>query len=268
MDFARRVNEHTACVLDTPLEAVDLGLRELPSSPTNIGIQGHDFHSINLRHGNRRTITIWSGQCSPQLLRSLSELLSYLSGRRVGLRVIRIVRPEAEAPLVAADEVGVVFRHAAVVHHLLAARVADILNGQPLPVVRPQLIANPQLPRRRPTPTPHPERMLRRRPQDLPANHYLPDHTPPPEHLLHAIPRRRPGGRGRGATAAGAWATRTGGQRLGGEQGRAGLVAASAWVVDWESGRANQAGVTDPPKISPLHFPNRAAENLQRYLRA
>jgi hypothetical protein len=31
--------------------------------------------------------------------------------------VIRIMRPEAEAPLVAADEVGVVFRHPAVVHH-------------------------------------------------------------------------------------------------------------------------------------------------------
>ena len=40
------------------------------------------------------------------------------------------MRPEAEAPLVAADEVRMILRHAAVVHHLLAARVAHALDGQ------------------------------------------------------------------------------------------------------------------------------------------
>jgi len=39
------------------------------------------------------------------------------------------MRPEAEAPLLIADEVGVVLRHAAVVDGLRAARVADILDG-------------------------------------------------------------------------------------------------------------------------------------------
>jgi hypothetical protein len=39
------------------------------------------------------------------------------------------MRPEAEAPPFIADEVGVILRHSAVVHHLLAARVADILDG-------------------------------------------------------------------------------------------------------------------------------------------
>jgi len=59
------------------------------------------------------------------------------------------MRPEAEAPLVAADEVGVVFRHPAVVHHLRAARVAASTPPRPpLPIVRSQRIANPQLPRR------------------------------------------------------------------------------------------------------------------------
>jgi hypothetical protein len=42
------------------------------------------------------------------------------------------MRPEAEAPLVAADEVGVVLRHPAVVDGLLAARVADTLDRQPV----------------------------------------------------------------------------------------------------------------------------------------
>jgi len=50
-------------------------------------------------------------------------------------RPAAVMRPDAEAPLVVADEVGVVLRHTAVVHHLRAARVADILDGQPLPVV-------------------------------------------------------------------------------------------------------------------------------------
>jgi hypothetical protein len=75
------------------------------------------------------------------------------------------MRPDGEAPLLIADEVRMILRHSAVVHHLLAARVAHRLDGPPLPVVRPQRIAPPQLPRRRPAPTPHPERMLRRRPQ-------------------------------------------------------------------------------------------------------
>ena len=148
------------------------------------------------------------------------------------------MRPEAEAPGGAADEVRMILRHSAVVYHLLATRVPNSLDRQPLPVVRPQRIAHPQLTRRRPTPTPHPERMLRRRPQHPPTDRHLPDHAPPLEHLLHAVLRRRPTGRGCGAkAAAGTWATRTGGQRLGGEQGQAGVVAASAWVVDWDSER-------------------------------
>jgi len=39
------------------------------------------------------------------------------------------MRPEAEAPLVAADEVGVVLRHPAVVDGLRAARAAHALDG-------------------------------------------------------------------------------------------------------------------------------------------
>jgi len=62
-------------------------------------------------------------------------------------RPTAIMRPDGEAPLLVADEVGVVLRHAAVVHDLRAARVAHALDGQPPPVVRPQRIAHPQLPR-------------------------------------------------------------------------------------------------------------------------
>jgi len=57
------------------------------------------------------------------------------------------MRPEAEAPGGTADEVRMILRHAAVVHHLLAACVADGLDGQPVAVVRPQRIAHPQLTR-------------------------------------------------------------------------------------------------------------------------
>ena len=76
--------------------------------------------------------------------------------------------PEAPAPRCVADEVGVILRHAAVVHRLLAAGVPNCLDGQPLAIVRPQLITGLQLLRRRPASAPHPERMLRRRPQHPP----------------------------------------------------------------------------------------------------
>jgi hypothetical protein len=39
------------------------------------------------------------------------------------------MRPDAEAPSFIADEVGMILRHPAVVHHLLAARVAHALDG-------------------------------------------------------------------------------------------------------------------------------------------
>jgi hypothetical protein len=58
------------------------------------------------------------------------------------------MRPDREAPPFTADEVGVVLRHSAVVHHLLATRVPNSLDRQPLPVVRPQRITGPQLLRR------------------------------------------------------------------------------------------------------------------------
>jgi len=57
------------------------------------------------------------------------------------------MRPEAEAPLVAADEVRMILRHPAIVHHLRAARVAHPLDRYPLPIGRPQRLANPQLAR-------------------------------------------------------------------------------------------------------------------------
>ncbi len=100
-------------------------------------------------------------RCIYQLIATISTTQNH---------TVRIVRPDAEAPLLAADEVGVEVGDPQVVHRLPLARIHHFGHKHWLPIVGHKPISGHQLPSRQPTLSLNPERVFAGRPDRLPAN--------------------------------------------------------------------------------------------------
>src|SRR5579883_26349 len=97
-----------------------------------------------------------------------------------------VMRPDGEAPLAAADEIGVEVGDTEVVDGGKLLDVDHLLDDDPLPIMTQEPVAGHQLPRRQPTLPLHPERVSQRRDDRLPANVNL-DHRGEPTNTSSTI---------------------------------------------------------------------------------